>query len=365
MHWGWTATNDIIVSSKEKVVDERDACGDVNGDVNEDESSDDDNEDLEEDDGDQDNKRKLPEALAERSSEKDSLGDLLEKSSRRLLYLFSERHHLIREGGDGSEFTDLQICAALKQQNATRFLKLESGKPSCRLSITRYANFPEEGLCLCYVPAPLRLGQQLINSTIARLLGEDEEALSYDLCTTLHNIISADRDQYDDVSDSRDPLMPLDASIFFALTSTAVLLIAQDMNVDLLRQSERAKSGPVIPAERKKVQSITVKKPGCTTEIPNLPPPHMKGQKSNRRKTPDLADFSEVYYIKIKEEKDKNSKTAKKKEKKVTLDDFVEPEPEPPKKKSKKEFSPPKLKVAKKNPVKSDYQQAKARTAHK
>ncbi|KAJ7898881.1 hypothetical protein B0H14DRAFT_2556936 [Mycena olivaceomarginata] len=56
---------------------------------------------------------------------KDCHDKIPEKSDRRLLYLFSERHILIREGGEGSKFVDLQICAAVKQQNnVTRLVKL-------------------------------------------------------------------------------------------------------------------------------------------------------------------------------------------------------------------------------------------------
>ncbi|KAJ6462913.1 hypothetical protein C8R45DRAFT_1107983 [Mycena sanguinolenta] len=213
---------------------------------------------------------------------KDCLDYVPEESSRRLLYLFSERHHLIREGADGSEFADLQICAALEQQkDVTRFIKLgrQNNWPQiidypavidrilslrkillalirheelllkcdiwnaflqtidykiCEFSASShkkdYVYAMYERRCGYYGPQ----GQLLINSTIAQMLWDDEEDLSYDLCNTLHNVISADRDKYDDVDDSRDHLMPLDAFIFFILTPfTAVLSIAQDMKVDL------------------------------------------------------------------------------------------------------------------------------------
>ncbi|KAJ6505158.1 hypothetical protein C8R45DRAFT_1181175 [Mycena sanguinolenta] len=400
---------------------------------------------------------------------KDCLDYVPEESSRRLLYLFSERHHLIREGADGSELADLQICAALEQQkDVTRFIKLgrQNNWPQiidypavidrilslrkillalirheelllkcdiwnallqtidykiCEFSASShkkdYVYAMYERRCGYYGPQ----GQLLINSTIAQMLWDDEEDLSYDLCNTLHNVISADRDKYDDVDDSRDHLMPLDAFIFFVLTPfTAVLLIAQDMKVDLdkagdirdassefgdviqplylddlmirelheknlssigsgnaflgaLWTEERAKAGSVIPPERQKIKlnreilsltdftQIQSVKPGSTTEIVNSPPPNTKGRKSNKRKMLSLDEFEEPD---ITEKTAKTSRKKAPKAKRVTLDDFVEPDPEPPKKKSKKEPVLPKQKAVKENPVKSDYRtRARARKA--
>jgi RTC4-like domain len=76
-------------------------------------------------------------------------------------------------------------------------------------------------------------GEFLINSTIVRVLSTEEEALGFDLCSTLVEIVTSKPKKFDSYDPSCD-LIELKDFISFILTPfVAALLIAEDRDLDL------------------------------------------------------------------------------------------------------------------------------------
>ncbi|KAJ7506359.1 hypothetical protein B0H11DRAFT_2327427 [Mycena galericulata] len=191
---------------------------------------------------------------------------LPETRNERILSLFVKRQGLISEVGSrgpGVSFTELQICAAITQEKH-REKYIELGKQNQWPQIIDY-NYPDvlqtsfiwndfisrigsrifkfassasklaftDALygrrCGYYGPK----GEFLINSTLLRILSNEEEALSYKLYDTLSTIIDEAPDSFDEYDDTSN-LIPLKDFVAFILTPfTAALLIAEDRNISL------------------------------------------------------------------------------------------------------------------------------------
>ncbi|KAF7340819.1 hypothetical protein MSAN_02111200 [Mycena sanguinolenta] len=213
----------------------------------------------------------------------DCLDELPSEPSPRIISLLLYRQDLHREFGSsapGIEYTNLEICAAIRQEsNLERFYKLgrankwpqtldlanivfrvlalgeyldamirnpellaksqiwEAFVKSIDSKIFEFSNSSRKAdytyamlarRCGYYGPR----GQFLINSTIARMLSQEENALGYALYDTLNRLLhhSNNHDQYDRDSE----LIDINAFTFFILTPfAATILISEDMNVDL------------------------------------------------------------------------------------------------------------------------------------
>ncbi|KAF8130000.1 hypothetical protein K438DRAFT_1788922 [Mycena galopus ATCC 62051] len=215
----------------------------------------------------------------------DCLDELPTEPNARILSLFSRRDVLIDEVGQygaGVEFLDYQICAAIQQEaNRDHYINLGRTRnwpqtidykalPARILSLRKYFiamihnqalleqsdvwqtflrmidhkvfDFSASKSKLGYTYALLACrcgysygpkGEFLINSTILRILSDDENSLGYRLHSTLDSIISSDYDKYDE-PDTNSDLIELNDFVSFILTPfAAALLIAQDMGVDL------------------------------------------------------------------------------------------------------------------------------------
>ncbi|KAF8145319.1 hypothetical protein K438DRAFT_1945144 [Mycena galopus ATCC 62051] len=214
----------------------------------------------------------------------DCLDELPTEPNARILSLFSRCDVLIDEVGQygaGVEFLDYQICAAIQQEaNRDHYINLGRTRnwpqtidykalPARILSLRKYfiAMIHNQALleqsdvwqtflrmidhkvfefsasrsklgytyallaCRCGYYGPK--GEFLINSTILRILSDDENSLGYRLHSTLDSIISSDYDKYDE-PDTDSELIELNDFVSFILTPfAAALLIAQDMGVDL------------------------------------------------------------------------------------------------------------------------------------
>ncbi|KAJ7444739.1 hypothetical protein B0H11DRAFT_2203532 [Mycena galericulata] len=209
---------------------------------------------------------------------------LPETRNERILSLFVKRQALISEVGSrgpGVSFTELQICAAITQEkHREKYIKL--GKQNQWPQVIDYNSVPARILklkdsllkmiqdtdalqtsfiwndfisridsqifkfassasklaftdalygrrCGYYGPK----GEFLINSTLLRILSNEEEALSYKLYDTLSSIIDEAPNSFDEYDDTSN-LIPLKDFVAFILTPfTAAILIAEDRNISL------------------------------------------------------------------------------------------------------------------------------------
>ncbi|KAJ7340616.1 hypothetical protein DFH08DRAFT_938526 [Mycena albidolilacea] len=349
--------------------------------------------------------------------------DLPKKINARILSLYSSRQILIDEGGlfaPGVYFFDQQICAAIRQEEHKDQYHELGRKQNWPENINFFSAYKRVLHMRDYLTAMITdktyletsdawnsfisdinhkifafsksdspldysfallgrrcgfygpTGAYIINSTITRVLANDEQKLGYALYGTLDDIITENYERFDDY-DPDCELISLREFIYFVLTPyAATLLISDDLDLDMdaaanVRHQSNIFGDVMQPdLEDPSIESLHQRNidamQGCSSVfLPRLP-----SRRPHNGKPADSANKT----IQDSTEEDVKPKTkapqASKSEKPVQLTtkpyilsvaDFAEPDPLAKRKAQAEKKKPEKKPVAasKVNPIKSEY----------